>query len=259
MSVKSSSTVFRALRRLAGETQPVSAAELAATLAVPVTTAARALATLEAAGYAERHQGSPRFVVGKSARTLAFAFMAQFPVRDLAMPYLQQLTLEAGLTSSLFVRLGWFAVRIGRILGPSVLIHQTSLGESVRLTAGAPSLAILASMPEDEFNRALDSSGSSGDPGLRETCRAVHVSGLSIGPSLVEAGAFDVAVPLLDRRARAIASVAVEGAPSGSLAEWRDAESVGRRVMRDLAAKISREEAVELAHYDHIDPERIAF
>ena len=154
MSVKSSATVFRVLRHLAAETRPVSGGDVARDLGVPVTNAARALATLEAAGYAERHHGSAGFVIGKSARTLAFAFMAQFPVRDLAMPYLQQLTLETGLTSSLFIRLGWYAVRIGQIIGPSVLIHPTRLGELFPLTTGAPSLAILGHLPEAEVERA---------------------------------------------------------------------------------------------------------
>ncbi|MDB5511921.1 MAG: hypothetical protein JWR08_1404 [Enterovirga sp.] len=260
MSVKSSWTVFRVLRHLSDETGPLNAADLAGRLSIPVTTAARALATLEAAGYAERHQGSSRFLIGKSARTLAFAFMAQFPVRDLAMPYLQQLTLETGLTSSLFVRLGWFALRIGRIFGPSVLIHQTSLGEALALTSGAPARAILAHLSEAEFARAVDNAGQSQHAAaLRRSSDTVVRDGVSIETSLVDATAFDVAAALLDRDGTVVAAVVVEGAPGERASEISRADGPARRVMSDLAAKIRGEHAAALSHYDHIDPDRITF
>lgn len=246
MSVKSSTTVFRVLRHLAAEAEPVSAGEVARVLSVPVTTAVRALATLEAAGYAERHYGTPGFVIGKSARTLAFAFMAQFPVRDLAMPYLQQLTLETSLTSSLFVRLGWYAVRIGLILGPNVLIQHASLGEARVLTMGAPSLAILAHLP-DEANR------------LTHAPASACAEDLAVAPNLAEPSLVDVAAALLDRRERVIAAIAVEGVPTDQLRAIRDTNGAARSVMHDLAIKIRDERTMELSHYDHIDPDRISF
>src|SRR5262245_1097476 len=101
----------------------MSAAELAKGLSVPVTTAVRALNTLEAVGYAGRVNGAATFVLGKSGQRLAYAFMAQFPIRDLALPYLQQLTLLSGHSSSLFIRLGWYAVRIALISGSTSIVN----------------------------------------------------------------------------------------------------------------------------------------
>ena len=72
MAVKSSRPVFLVLRALAEAERPLSAGELSGALDLPTTTAARALATLEAAGYAERWQASARFALGPAARTLAF-------------------------------------------------------------------------------------------------------------------------------------------------------------------------------------------
>jgi DNA-binding IclR family transcriptional regulator len=258
MSVKSSSTVFRVLRHLAAETQPVSAGEVARALGVPVTNAVRALATLEATGYAERHHGSAGFVIGRSARTLAFAFMAQFPVRDLAMPYLQQLTLETGLTSSLFVRLGWYAVRIGQILGPSVMIHQTSLGEASPLTAGAPALAMLAHLPPVVFEQAMAMAAADHDS-VVDTRRQIRAEGVAVVRSPGEPAMFDIAAALLDRQERVVAAIAAEGATAELLPTIRHAKSAARRVVRDLAAKIREEDSMELSHYDHIDAARIAF
>lgn len=260
MSVKSSSTVFRVLRLLAMKAEAISAGELAPTLFIPVTTAARALATLEAAGYAERHQGSSRFVIGKSARSLAYAYMGQFPVRDLAMPYLQQLTLETGLTSSLFVRLGWYVLRIGQILGPNVMIHRTGLGEVHPLTIGAPSLAILANLSGAEFDRAVEAAeGSVNAATLRRTATKIRTAGVAVSASLVEPGTSDVASALLDRRERVVAAVAVEGASSEQSRLFARPESSTGVSMRELAAKIRNERVTPLSHYDHIEPDRITF
>ncbi len=221
-----------------------------------MTNAVRALATLEAAGYAERHHGTADFVIGRSARTLAFAFMAQFPVRDLALPYLQRLTLETGLTSSLFVRLGWYAVRIGQILGPSVLIHRTSLGEALVLTEGAPALAMLAHLPEPAFEQA---SASAGQERVARARKQIRAEGIAVAPSPAEPAMFDLAAPLLDRQQRVIAAIAAEGATEEALRAIRDPKSAARQVIDDLAAKIHEESAVELSHYDHIEAGQIVF
>ncbi len=158
MAVKSSRVIFEALREVAQASGPLSAAEIAKILSVPVTTAARALNTLEAVGYAVRANGSAKFVLGKSGQRLAYAFMAQFPIRDLALPYLQQLTLLTGYSSSLFIRLGWYAVRIALISGTSSIVNVAPIGEARPLTSSAPSLVMLAQLPEAEFARAVERS-----------------------------------------------------------------------------------------------------
>jgi DNA-binding IclR family transcriptional regulator len=257
MSVKSSATVFLVLKRLAAEAHPVTAGEMGNAATQTMTVAVRALATLEAAGYAGRHNGTAGFVLGNSARTLAFAFMAQFPARNLAMPSLQQLTLETGLTSSLFVRLGWYAVRIGRIMGPSVLIHHTRQGEAFPLTQGAPALAMLAHLPETAFGAAL--ARDHAERGAAEALRArTRAEGVAVASSPAEPALSDMAAPLFDRQDRVIAAIAVEGARPEALAALRSPDGAARRVMRELAAALRAESAMDLAHYDHIDADGIA-
>src|SRR5262249_46476493 len=166
-----------ALREIAQARGPLSAAEVAKILSVPVTTAARALNTLEAVGYAVRTNGSAKFVLGKAGQRLAYAFMAQFPIRDLALPYLQQLTLLSGHSSSLFIRLGWYAVRIALITGTSSIVNVAPIGEARPLTSGAPSLVMLAQLSKTEFSRALERSAESNPAPLIEGCEGIRVQG----------------------------------------------------------------------------------
>lgn len=260
MGVKSSATVFRVLELLARQTEPVGAADLARSLSIPLTTVARALATLEAAGFAERYLASPRYVIGKSARTLAFAFMAQFPIRDLAVPYLQRLTLETGRTSSLFVRLGWYGLRIAAILGPSVLIHRPAIGEVRPLAEGAPCLAMLATLPPETVARVVNHFGlAENRDRLDRCCLEVRSAGFCIAASPSEAGVQDIAVALRIDEWPAEAAIAIEGASAEEARVMAAPASAARRIVHDLAAKIAEEPAFAMSHYDHIRPEAIRF
>ncbi|MBI3516101.1 MAG: hypothetical protein HY060_18880, partial [Proteobacteria bacterium] len=218
------------------------------------------LATLEAAGYAERHQGSATFVIGKAARTLALGFMAQFPVRDLALPYLQRLTLETGQASSLFVRLGWFAVRVATISGPTVLTDRTPIGEARSLLVGAPSRSILAFLPDPEFDSAVARAAPEtlSVRTLGADRNRIRAAGIAVAASQLEPGAVDIAAPLFDNRDRAIASIAVEGAAANLGPTIAAAGGMARQIIDDLAAKTRSEITLAMSHYGHVDPDQIA-
>lgn len=259
MGVKSSKGVFLVLRQLALEPRPMSAAELSKMLSLPMTTTVRALTTLEAAGYAERFQTSTRYVLGKAARTLAFGFLAQFPIRDLAMPYLQRLTLETGFTSSLFVRLGWYAVRVAAVLGQTMIMHRTPIGEARELSAGVPSKAMLAHLEAGEtgavFARAAPDAAR--EQALRGELEAIRRDGFALGASLSDPANLDFAVPLFDRQGRAIGAIAIEEAARSSETALVKKDGVPRQIVDELSARIRSEMTVAMSHYDHVDPDAI--
>ena len=259
MAVKSSKSVFRVLRQLAGEERPIGAADLAKELSLPMTTAVRALSTLEAAGYAERYQASSRYVLGKAARTLAFGFLAQFPVRDLAIPYLQRITLETGVTSSLFVKLGWYAVRVAAVLGPHVVMHNTPIGEARSLLVGAPSLAMLSHLGEDELAEIAGhhSENASQVKAIEKSLPRFRNDGIAMTESIAAPGGVDLAIPLFNNQARPIASIALEGLDPQSAKNFVDPQTPARQIISDLASKTRNELSVSLSHYEHVDPKLI--
>jgi DNA-binding IclR family transcriptional regulator len=230
--------------------------DVAQTLGLPVTTAARALSTLEAAGYVVRQNGAAKFVIGKSGQRLAYAFMAQFPIRDLALPYLQQLTLLSGHSSSLFIRLGWYAVRIALISGTSSIVNVAPIGETRPLTSGAPSLAMLAQLPEAEFARALERSSKPLQGGLREQCERIRVQGYAYQVSSLESGGYDLAFPVGDPSRSILTSVALEGLIV-SLENSRDQIDQARHVISALHDIVGRGSEALTAHYEHVDPDEI--
>lgn len=256
MAVKSSRVVFEVLREISRADGALGSADIAKMLSLPLTTAARALNTLEAAGYVIRQNGSARFVIGKSGQRLAYAFMAQFPIRDLALPYLQQLTLLSGHSSSLFIRLGWYAVRIALISGTSSIVNVAPIGETRPLTSGAPSLAMLAQLSESEFARALERSSQPARTNVRELCERIHVQGYAYHVSLVESGGYDLAFPVGDPKRSILASVALEGLIV-DLSNSRDQIDQARQVISPLQDIVTRGSAALVPHYAHVDPDDI--
>ncbi len=248
MAVKSSRDVFEVLQVISKADGPLGAADLAKLLGLPITTAARALSTLEAAGYVARHNGSAKFVLGKSGRRLAYAFMARFPIRDMALPYLQQLTLLSGCSSSLFVRLGWYAVRIALITGTGPVVQVGAIGEARPLTASAPSLAILAQLPEADFARAVARHG--GEAGyLARLCAATRKRGYASGASAMQQGGHDLAFPL------PLAAITLEGltaCPEAALVDQ------ALQVFAPLRDVLAHSVSALTPHYEHVDPDEIS-
>lgn len=254
--MKSSKVIFEALREIAQASAPLSAAEIAKMLSVPLTTAARALSTLEAVGYAVRVNGSAKFVLGKAGQRLAYAFMAQFPIRDLALPYLQQLTLLSGHSTSLFIRLGWYAVRIALISGTSSIVNVAPIGEARSLTSSAPALVMLAQLTEAEFARAIERRAEKNAAALREACERIRVQGYAWQTSPLESGGYDLAFPLVNPDRSIIAAVALEGLIVGA-EDSRQQIDQARDVVAPLQQILQQGSSELIPHYEHIDPDEI--
>ncbi|MDQ8727979.1 helix-turn-helix domain-containing protein [Bradyrhizobium sp. LHD-71] len=252
--MKSSRAVFEVLREISKADVPLGAAEIARLLSLPITTAARALNTLEAAGYVARYHSSAKFVLGKSGQRLAYAFMANFPIRDLALPYLQQLTLLSGNSSSLFTRLGWYSVRIALIAGTSSIINVGAVGEARPLTIGAPSLAMLAQLSEEDATRALQRNPVTAQQQLREVCARIRKRGYACEVSSMESGGYDLAFPLCDPTRSILGCIALEGLASG--ADKSQIEQA-RQVISPLQDILAHGASTLAPHYEHIDPDEI--
>ncbi len=256
MSIKSSEGIFDALRALAQATAPMGAAELASIVGLPVTSAIRALATLEAGNYAKRDNGSSKFVIGGAGRMLAHAFMAQFPIRDVALPYLQQLSSVSGVSCSLFQRLGWSTVRIAFVAGTSSIINVAVVGESRTLTTGAAGLAILAHSDE-EFSRPIrDAASEEVWSALSSRFEPVRRLGYALEQSIFDQGGYDLAIGLLDQSGVAFSAIALEGL---ALTDQYLSEQIPavKDIVADLQLTINSDPSMLHGHYDHVSPESI--
>ena len=252
-----SSSATRALRILEAVGQaerPPGPTEIARTLKSTPGTVFRGLDALMRSGLIARYQASAHYVLGPTADRLRHSLIAQFRIREVALPYLRQLASLSGETASLYVRLGWYALRIASVPGTNEITSAPRLGEAHPLAETYPGNAILAFLrPSDiaAYRRWAKRLGFKSPVSLHEIAK----HGYALGQAEF-AGASAVALPI--RIAEfAIASLAIEGPVfDGS----RSAENVGswREIADKIESVLRAQPALGLNPFGHLDPDKIA-
>ena len=262
-----SSSAARALRIL--ETvgtaeRPLGATEIGRALGISAATAFRSLDALERAGYAARFQASTRFVLGKSVAALRQNLLARFPVRQVAMPYLRQLASATGETTTLYVRLGWYAARIATAPG-SAEVTNAPLSDEVHLLGAAyAGRVILAhlSPPKIAPYRAFVSAHGLKVPrisALQTELAAIRTRGFALGEPVFSDPRVAVALPIR-KFDQAIAALAIEGPVFDPLNRKRnDGISDWRDIGRAIEALIRAQPALFVHPFEHIDADEILF
>lgn len=136
--------------------EPVSIAETARRLGMNTSVAHRALATLEATGFAERISYSSKYRAGQKTAILVSAFLEGYGLREPGIPVLRQLVLDTDEEAELFVRLGWYCVRLVSVEPPRRDVPVGYIGMTTPLHATMPGKALLATMPEAQIVRYFD-------------------------------------------------------------------------------------------------------
>jgi len=257
----SSRHVFETLREVCASREPVGVAEISRRLDLSLSTAQRALLTLTQAGYLKRHPYVPKYRIGFTAERLVNALLERFRIRGASVLCLRRLAAASRRTASLYVRLGWYSVRLlGIEAGNNPAPHARRLGEAAFLTEDAASLAILAFLPDDEGARfahfaASIHVASAPERRLGEIRAKGYAYRGGTGQGQVESLAF----PVRNHANTAVASVAIEGAAgeqplfrSPQLDEWR-------AIVREFESVVQGKPELYANPFEHIDPDRIRF
>ncbi len=153
-SVKSATRTLDILEFVVGCGRPVSAAEIASALAIPVSSLSYLLGTLVERGYLTRngrsHQPGPalgRLNPGEIAGALS----------DRVYPVVRSVSLQLNETVSFFVRHGFEMEAIAGEVAPQALRYTIEVGRLVPLHAFAAGKAILATFGEEELERYFGS------------------------------------------------------------------------------------------------------
>lgn len=149
-SVKSATRTLDILEFVVGSGRPVSAAEIAAALSIPVSSLSYLLGTLVERGYLRRngrlHLPGPalaRLNPGEATGALI----------DRVHPVVRAVSLQLNETVSFFVRHGFEMEAIAGEVAPQTLRYTIEVGRLVPLHAFAAGKAILATFDEEELAR----------------------------------------------------------------------------------------------------------
>ena len=147
-SVKSATRTLDILEFVVGCGRPVSAAEIASALAIPVSSLSYLLGTLVERGYLSRagRLHSPGPALGRLNPSAAATALS-----DRVYPIVRSVSLQLNETVSFFVRHGFEMEAIAGEVAPQALRYTIEVGRLVPLHAFAAGKAILATFSETEL------------------------------------------------------------------------------------------------------------
>jgi DNA-binding IclR family transcriptional regulator len=210
--INSSQPIFEILRLLSVARQPLGVKEISQRLELPQSTAHRGVVTLLHGGYVERYQSSATYVLGYNAKRVRQAFFARFRVRELALPYLQQIAFMTGETTSLLVPVGWYGITITSVRGTNEIISAPRTGDVKEMDQSFAAKVLLANLPEAQLKSFLNWKKKRSAPVARSLKPALqNMHGEEIVSSPDDAGV--LAIPVFHSGA-AIAVICVDGSGS---------------------------------------------
>ena len=196
------------------------------------------------------------FVLGPAELGLRQSLLSLFRIRDIALPYLRQLASASGETTSLYVRIGWYAARTAVAPGAAEVTSGAILKGAQPLSAEPSGRAILAHLPRNQVARFLKWATARGiviPEGFERQLAALRARGFA-SASPPDTGA--VAFPIR-KSDQAFASVTIEGPGfSGtSLTGERIAEC--RAIAGAIEALVRVNRDMGRQPFEHIDPDDV--
>ena len=216
---------FAVLEAFTPERPSLALSEVARRAALPLTTTHRLLAELCAAGALER-DGDGTYRIGLRLWEIASLAPRGVPLREAALPFLEDLYEVTHENAQLGVREGHDVVYIERIAGRRAVGVLTRVGGRFPLHASGIGLVLLAHAPESVQREVLEgplrrfTDHTITDPArLRRVLAEVRRDGVAVSDRQVTDDALSVAAPITDARGEVIAALSVVAAASGAVAE----------------------------------------
>lgn len=201
---------------------------------------------MEKAGYLMRDSDTRRYRPGIKVLQLGFTAISSLDIRQVARPYLVQLSQQVGETVSLSVLDGMEIVYIDRVRNQQIV--GVVLGMGSRLPAHCASMgkAMLAHLPPEELRRRLDQAGLKPRTpkslvdwaALEDELERVRQQGYAINDEELEIGLRAVAAPIWDSSSQVVAAANITG--SAAMLSLERLESELALAVRHTADQISR-------------------
>ncbi|MGA8245310.1 MAG: IclR family transcriptional regulator [Nocardioides sp.] len=189
--------------------------ELATRAGLTLSTAQRRAAELVSWGALER-SGSGRYRVGLRLWEVGSLAPRGVPLRETALPFLEDLYVVTRENVQLAVREGTEAVFVERIAGRSAVPVLTRVGGRFALHATGVGLVLLAHAPREVFDEVVAAGLTRYTPNtvtdptrLRQALAEVRRDGYAVSRGAVTEDALSVAAPITDERGAVVAAVSL--------------------------------------------------
>jgi IclR family transcriptional regulator, KDG regulon repressor len=200
---------LQVLELLVQEREPLTLTDVAARTGIPTASAHAIIHTLHDAGYvARRSEGRSQYWEPTLALYhLGSTLIARFGIRDIARPYLRQLSEALDLPVHLGVLVGSDVMYLEKAASESFIQFNTFPGKLSPYGLTALGRAIVAHLPDDERELLM----ASGDPALAAKLDRTRADGYAIEDSEEMDGVGCIAAPVFGADGRVLASVGITG------------------------------------------------
>jgi IclR family KDG regulon transcriptional repressor len=247
-STKLLSSVARTLSvldLLATEPHGLGLAEISRRMGLHKSTVYRMLLTLEASGLLERNPRDSRYRLGLKVLQLASQVLGRYGMREIAGPYMEQLSRETGEVIHLAVLDGAEIVYLDKRGQGQVLTVATRIGGRNPAYASAMGKILLASLPWEQLEgflartqlKSLTPNTICDPAALRRALDRIRRQGHAVDNEEAFPGIRCVAAPVRDANGEVVAALSAT-VPSQRMGRTRVAEL--RRLVVETAAMISR-------------------
>ncbi len=211
------------------ERADTSPAELALAVGEPVSSTYRLLGTLMRVGWVSPGSKRGLYRLGLAFLRIGGQLESAIDIRERALPSLRGLLAVTGETSYLCVRQEERAVCIERLEGGDVRSLALTLGASLALTVGGAPQAILAYLPDWDYEATLERSmaadprsGKRSRTEVDSAVRLIREAGIAISDGDVTPGVAAVGVPVFNHRGELAAAISVSGVRDNILGPRRE-------------------------------------
>lgn len=233
--VQSIERAFAVLSALADG--PVGVTEVADRVALPKSTVARLLGSLQREGVVEQVPGGTRYRLGARIASLAAGVAGTGSLEAVARPHLVELSSAVGETAGLSVPDGFEVHYVDQVDTAHQVQIRDWTGTRVPMHAVSSGLVILASLAEAELERFLTrplerfTARTMTDPSaLRERLAQIRADGYAWVHEEFAEGLNSVAAPITDASGAVVAAVHVHG-PSYRFPAYGEDDEIGRHVV----------------------------
>ena len=201
---------------------------------------------MEKAGYLVRDSDTRRYRPGIKVLQLGFTAISSLDIRQVARPYLEQLSQQVGETVSLSVLDGMEIVYIDRVRNQQIVGVVLGMGSRLPAYCASMGKAMLAHLPPEELRRRLDQAGLKPRTpkslvdwaALEDELERVRQQGYAINDEELEIGLRAVAAPIWDSSNQVVAAANITG--SAAMLSLERLESELALAVRHTANQISQ-------------------
>lgn len=185
-------------------------------------TAGRLMAEMKEAGILQQNPANRAYSLGAKILAWAGVYLSTLDLREIALPFMEDLRQKTGETVSLYLLDGTDRLCIERMESHHTVRIVTRVGKRLPLYAGSGGKAMLAFLPADRIESLLTSgklapftSATMVDPQvLREELEKIRRQGYAISVGEWLSDAAGVATPIFGRENAVIGAISISGPTS---------------------------------------------